>query len=202
MKKTIFAIFILLLGLNVSAEDAVMQTWSWWSQSVNNNSVEWEVWIYQNAKALEFILNIEWSALLESLKTDKSRLWQWDDWTYFVKNVKRNEEKIAMKLTNWSWQSMIYTNFDPPKWANYIIKRFDQIDLIKHSWQIKAKVIIYLHPEIDISAAKLFLTKDSEWREVDNVNYNALTANTNIKTVAYIYMWLNNKKMWRVIKIK
>lgn len=196
MKKLLYAIFIFLFWINFFYNTTFWSTWN-----VVNNSIEWNVWTYQSVKTLEFILNIEWSALIESLKSDKSRLIKLNDWTYSIKNIKRNEEKLALQLTNSSWQSIIYTNFDSPKWFNYTTKQFHKTELVKHNGQLKSKIIIYLHPDIDIETARLFLTNDSKWREVDDVNYDITTSNIMLKTVSYIYVWLDNKKMWRVIKI-
>lgn len=199
MKKSFYAILILFLWLNIYAESTTSTGWGAVNQS--SNSIKWEVWTYENVKVLEFILNIKWSALVENLKADKSRLSQWTDWNYNVKNVRRNEEKLAMKLTNFSWQSLIYANFDLPKWSNYNKKQFNKVELINHNGQLKAKVSIYLHPEIDIEASRLFLTNDDKWRDIDNIYYDTLSADVKLKTVAYIYVWLNNKKLWRVINI-
>ena len=161
---------------------------------------DWNVNTFENAKYLEFILSLKWSLLTENIKTYKDRISLGLDWTYTISNVKRNEEKLVLRITNTDWNHIYFTNFDPIISKNNI-KKFHNISLIKEDWVFKAKVWIYIHKDLDRDIARAFLNNDTYWRFVDNDNFEIKNSSLKLKTAAYVYYWLNGKKIWKIIKL-
>lgn len=179
----------------------IFTQYAYWEIWTSVQKVNWSVDTFENAKYLEFTINLHWSILTENVSIYTDRLSYWSDSKYNVKKVKKNEEKLALKLTNKQWNNIYFTNFDSSSSSNNVSKRFHIINLIIENWKIKAVVWIYIHKDLDRDVARLLLSKDLSWRDVDDSNYRINQADLNLKSASYMFYWLKNKKIWRVIRI-
>jgi len=169
----------------------------WW----NVSKVNWDVQTFEYAKYLQFTISLKGSLLTENIKSYNDRISYRADWKYNVTKVKKNEEKLAIKLTNRYWNSVYFTNFDSSSSSNTISKRFHTINLIKENWIYKAVVWIYIHHDLDRNVARLLLNNDDSWDDVDDENFRIEQADLNLKSASYMFYWLRNKKIWRVIRL-
>lgn len=193
----------LLLGLVFAPLYIFAASWSVSNDNTDPINASWYVWTIENVRVIELTLNLENSALVENLELNKEnkRVKKWKNWTIEVSWVQKNEERIAIEITNTKWDSIYYTNFDTKAKYSYA-KKINQIDLIQENWLLKAKVKIYLHPSLDSDSTSTLLWLDKNWNNSESPDFDARSAELNIKTISYIYIWINNKKLGRIIKIK
>lgn len=145
----------------------------------------WSANAYEWVKKYEFVLDLKWSVIEQTLNSDKSRVsskWKNSRWEtiLWALNVNEFEEKLVLRLTSKNWASFDFTNFDYP-WT----KKFHDIYLIEQNWKLKANVVIYIHNALDFEVGTTF----SSW----------------LKSAKYLYLWIKNWKPYkkaRVIKIK
>jgi hypothetical protein len=157
---------------------------------------EWETWLsaqfswnansFENVKKFEFILDLKWSTLEKWIVWNKKRLTKKhsDNWydILSVSNINKYEEKLVLRLTWKNKQYIDFVNFN----TNQNVKKFHDIALIKHNWKIKAKVVVYVHKNIDSKV------------------YNVLWWENSLVSAKYLYFWIKNWKPYkkaRVIKI-
>lgn len=177
--------FSFLLILSVFFSQNFLQIWeifaedNWLSAQFN-----WDANSFENVTKLEFILDLKWSTLEQWLKADKKRLSKKHSETWYnilaVSNVNKYEEKLVLRLTWKNNEYIDFVNFD----TSYDVRKFHDIVLIEHNWKIKAKVVIYIHQDIDL------------W--VYNVLWLWL------KSAKYLYFWIKSWKPYkkaRVIKV-
>ena len=183
----------------VIAEDATNNSLG----SDTASEASWEVNTFENAIYMEFVLNLKWSLLTSNLNRYTSRL-NYNNWIYNVRNVKRAEEKIALKIVNANNEPLYFTNFDSTSQINNTTKKFHNIELIKGNngkWPLKARVWIYIHKDIDRDIAGLLLNNDAQWNDVSDNDFDMETSSLKVKSASFVFYWLRKRKIWRVIKI-
>lgn len=219
MKKIFISFLAVLLSIFLTNFDWKManaeQIKSW-----KNASLSWNIQEISDAKKLEIILDIDDSAFLYNLKLEnkarKKPVISSDIWSYFIKrwictkkwcaywtNTAKIEEKLAMKITNQEWESLFFSNYSPKNSPN--IKKFNDVSLVKDWWRLKVKVIIYLHDKSDLQTAIKFLSPQIDkncckkifpWDEW----YGYKNAKVNIKSIAYIYAWIEKNRLVKKAK--
>lgn len=163
-----------------------------WEVFADENWLEaqftWDSTSFEWVTKLEFILDLKWSILEQWILANKKRLSKkssesWYD-IIWATNVNKYEEKLVLRLTWVSGQYIDFVNFD----TTHNVKKFHDIALIQHNWKIKAKVVIYIHKDIDAEV------------------YNVLTNSSvlSLKSAKYLYFWIKSWKPYkkaRAIKI-
>lgn len=203
---------------------------SWWTTNTQwggneweeNWYISWDIEPFFNAKKLEIILDLDDSALLYNLKieskSDKKPVVKNENWEYFIKRwictpkwcwywpyIRSIEEKIAMKIKNEDWDYIIFTNYDSEKLPSNV-KKFHDISLIKDNNQLKAKVIIYVHSDIDKEIARVLLKPQTNYNCCEKLYpwdgwYSEEKAELNLKSIAYIYAWIKKNKVEKKSKL-
>ena len=141
----------------------------------------WLAKSYENVTKYEFVLDLKWSILDQMLKLNSSRVSILDNENWYsvlkIKNVNKFEEKLVLRLYWKGWDYIDFVNFDV-NWKN--IKKFNDIELIKQNWKIKAKVVIYVNKTLDYTT------------------YNVLRFW--LKSAKYLYFWAKKWKSYKKAK--